>query len=340
MNRSGSAGSAQSVFPFFVGSGRSGTTLLRAMFDSHPQVCIPDEVSFLVRLSAPRNRWRYQRGKSFDRAAFLNLLRSNSSFRRWELPETLLQDLRADESLQSFSEVVRAVYKAQAMRHGKAQYGDKTPMHVLHMPVLLRLFPEAKFVHIIRDGRDVASSYLSIREWGPTSLEQAALDWRRRLTIGRRDGRLIGPVRYMEVRYEDLVTDTAKVVTEVCHFLGLGFDEGMLRYHERAETVIGDVHFPIRHQHLRLPPTPRLRDWRSDMPHESVIKFELLAGGVLSELGYERTVAENWSVGQRLSRSGLRMLSAAERLANRLKAAVRGITLAAASILHVRRERS
>ncbi|MEX2624536.1 MAG: sulfotransferase [Acidimicrobiia bacterium] len=340
MNRPQPGRIAQPVFPFFVGCGRSGTTLLRAMFDSHPQVFIPDEVSFVVRLSSPRNRWRYQRGNSFDRAALLHLLRRNNSFRRWGLPESFLRDLEADESLLSFSDVMRSVYGAQAIRYNKSKYGDKTPMHVLHMPQLLRLFPEARFVHIIRDGRDVASSYMSIKEWGPNTLEQAALDWRRRLTIGRRDGRVIGPRSYMEIRYEDLVVDPATVVREVCQFLELDFDEVMLRYHERAQSVIGDVRFPVRHQHLRLPPTPQLRDWRRDMPSEAVTKFELLAGGVLAELGYERTMPETWSPRQRLYRLGLRAFSGAARLSNGLKAAYRGIAYVAAEGLRQRRTRS
>lgn len=327
----------QPVFPFFVGCGRSGTTLIRAIFDSHPQLCIPDEVSFLVRLSARRNRWRYQRGNSFDRGALVDLLRRNSSFRRWDLPEGVLRDLKTDQSLSNFADVMRSVYGAQAARYGKVRYGDKTPMHVLHMPHLLGIFPEARFVHIVRDGRDVASSYLSIKEWGPASIEEAALDWKRRLTVGRRDGTVIGTHRYLEIRYEDLVTETRTIVAKVCKFLGLDFDDRMLRYHERAEKVIGDVRFPNRHENLRLPPTIGLRDWRRDMVREDVVKFELLAGDLLTELGYDRSMPDGWSPYQRLYRGGFRMFSGVSRSLIGLKGLTRGIATATGHNLGFRR---
>jgi hypothetical protein len=282
-------------FPFIVGSGRSGTTLLRAMFDSHPDLAIPDEVSFIVRLSRPHYARRYGWPRRFEPDRCADLLLANASLQRWGMPadeirRALLGPPGAPGApgapAGSFPDAVRRVYRRWAERQSKPRYGDKTPMHVLHQRHLSRMFPEARFVHIVRDGRDVAMSYLDAA-WGPATIEDAAVEWRRRVSAGRRSGRRLGPGRYMEVHYEDLVADPEPVVRRLCEFVDLPWDDRLLRYQERADDVIGATRFPAAHQRLRLPPTPGLRDWRRDMDAADVARFEAIAGRQLSAFGYE-----------------------------------------------------
>jgi hypothetical protein len=279
------------VFPFFVGSGRSGTTLVRAVFDSHPDLAIPDEVSFVIRYARPHYALRYGWPRRFDVAACTDLILANAAFRRWGLPrEDVTAALSDPPPPQDFPDAVRRLYALWARRQGKPRYGDKTPMHVLHISRLARMFPEARFVHVIRDGRDVALSYLGV-DWGPSTVEDAAVEWRRRVRAGRRAGRRLGPDRYREICYEDLVVAPERVVRDVCGFIALPWDDALLRYHERAGEVIGATRFPTAHQRLRLPPTPGLRDWRRDMDPVDVERFEAVAGPLLVDLGYERVTA-------------------------------------------------
>ncbi|MGH8773902.1 MAG: sulfotransferase [Jiangellaceae bacterium] len=278
----------QDVFPFFVGSGRSGTTLVRAIFDSHPELAIPDEVSFIIRFARPHYALRYGWPRRFDVAACADLILHNESFRRWGIPEDAVLAALADPPPSTFADTVRRLYALWAAGQGKPRYGDKTPMHVQHLHRLGRMFPEARFVHIIRDGRDVALSYLSVA-WGPSTIEGAAVEWRRRVRQGRRAGRRLGSGRYREIRYEDLVADPERVVGQICQFLGLPWDDALLRHHERADDVIAATRFPAAHQRLLLPPTTGLRDWREEMATDDVTRFEAIAGPVLDELGYERS---------------------------------------------------
>jgi hypothetical protein len=279
---------APPVFPFFVGCGRSGTTLLRAMFDSHPDLAVPDEVSFVIRFARPHYARRYGWPGRYDPGAAADMVLANDSFRRWGLPageaRAALTDAPAPAS---FAATVRRAYAAYAARAGKPRYADKTPMHVLHLDRLGRLFPEARFVHLVRDGRDVASSYRSVA-WGPGGIEDAALLWRRRVAAGRRAGRRLGPGRYREVRYEHLVAEPEVVVRDLCGFLEVPWDARLLRYHERAGEVIAATHFPAAHERLRMPPTPGLRDWRADLSPAEVARFEAIAGRELVAYGYER----------------------------------------------------
>jgi hypothetical protein len=187
----------------------------------------------------------------------------------------------------TYSDAIRALYARYAQRQGKRRYGDKTPIYVLHVAFLAGLFPEAKFVHVIRDGRDVALSYLDA-SWGPDTVEKAAWYWKRAVRRGRRDGGEIGPARYMEVRYEHLLEDTQAHVRAVCAFIGIDFTPSMLRYYENADALLSGIPpAQVEHQNLRRPPTKGLRDWRHQMSRRDIAVFESIAGDLLSDLGYE-----------------------------------------------------
>jgi len=162
---------------------------------------------------------------------------------------------------------------------------------VLNMPSLAELFPESRFVHIVRDGRDVALSLMEV-DFGPDSIDEAALRWRRSVRQGRRVGGLLGPGRYLEVRYETLVAEPGDVLPRICSFLDLRFDEAMLRYFETAGSALRGMNDRQRghHPNVHSPPTVGIRDWRRQMNSAQVAAFEAIAGDALEELGYPRSV--------------------------------------------------
>ena len=271
-------------FPFFVGRGRSGTTLLRAMFDSHPQMAIPGESHFVAPMALQRSRYETSRG--FDAESFTADLLRHPRFHLWALPEAGVRAEILQDPPRDLADAVRRVFAMYARSRGKARYGDKTPIYVIHMRVLARLLPDARFVHIIRDGRDVALSYQEV-EFGPGSLAESALQWKRWVRTGREAGHRLGPARYREVRYEDVLDDSKGVLRALCGFLELEYDDTMLEYPNRATEVARGSAFPQAHGGLALPPTKGLRDWRRQMPREDVALFEAIAGDLLEELGYE-----------------------------------------------------
>jgi hypothetical protein len=169
----------------------------------------------------------------------------------------------------------------------KTRWGDKTPGYVRHIRALADLLPEAHFVHLIRDGRDVALSWLDV-PFGPKSITEAAMRWRKDVRVGRRAGRRHAAGRYMEVRYENLVSRPEKVLRRICDFVDLTYERKMIDYTSRAEAVIQATLEPESHQRLRRPPTPGLRDWRREMPEDDVRDFRAVAGDMLEKLGYDR----------------------------------------------------
>jgi hypothetical protein len=162
---------------------------------------------------------------------------------------------------------------------------------VRHLPLIAEAFPEARFVHIVRDGRDVALSLLEM-EWGPVNVVDAARFWRQRIEAGRRAGEKLGPDRYTELRYEEFVADPEGETRRICGFVGIEFEKEMLDYPAAADEIIGQSEVPHRHEGLRERPTSGRRDWRNQMEPKQVALFEAIAGPTLTTFGYERSVPQ------------------------------------------------
>jgi hypothetical protein len=267
-----------------LGVSRSGTTLLRVVLDRSPGLAIPDE-SFFVPLLARRH------GKTAERDAFLDDVARLPTLRDWGLaPGDVAAFLRPDMPT---GEAIAAIFEVYAAKAGKPRWGDKTPMYMRHLVLLERLFPDAQYVHLIRDGRDAALSFLDMpegtftRTWAhPTTPARFACLWRKEITGARALGRDVGSSRYLEVRYEALVADPATTVAAICAWAELPFEQAMLEY---AGEV--DVSAKPHQQRLLTPPTKGVRSWREEMPTADIRAFEEIAGDLLAELGYEVTNA-------------------------------------------------
>ena len=265
--------------PIIVGTPRSGTTLLRAMLDSHPDLAITPETYFLVGL-AKSPRFSLSRSR-FNRERFLEDLFSHPRFPLWGLAEADVRNELAARTVSSYTEAFRVLYLLYANQAGKTRAGDKTPWYVRHIDFLHQLLPEARFIHMIRDGRDVALS----RGGG---IVEGAIAWRTAVRGGRRAGARVGSSSYTEVRYEDLVRDPQGELRRICKFLDIKFDKAMLDYPKRATTVRAGFHRPDSPAHTRLsePPSLRRDNWEVRMSPADIAMFETIAGRLLDELGY------------------------------------------------------
>ena len=272
-------------FVFVVGKGRSGTTLVRAMLTAHPDMAIPPETHFIVPLSMDDAVVDHPAGIDVD--AFVDRLERHHGFPGMGLEAPRIRTELAQRGPLGYADAIRTLFEIYARSQGKSRYGDKTPGHVLHIPVLSSLFEEARFIHVIRDGRNVMLSNFDTA-FGPAGIAEGALVWRRLVTEGRRTGRALGPERYCEVRYEDLLDDPETVIRRLAAFSSLDYHEDMLRYFDSGSTIVGSAD---HHRNLDLPPTKGLRDWSSEMPAHQLAVFERLAGDQLEAFGYERSAA-------------------------------------------------
>ena len=280
--------------PFVVGLGRSGNTLLRLMLDAHPDLAIPPETDFI-----PEVATRCEAAED-PRAEFVRAVTGHWRFTDLRLDGAELERRVAPIEPFEVGAGLRALYGLYAEKFGKARFGDKSPFYLDHMPLVERLMPEAHFLHVIRDGRDVAVSILPL--WfGPNSVRKAAPWWRDGIERARAAG--TGLRRYQELRYEDLVLDTEPTLRRVCDFIEVPFDPAMLEYHERAGERIREVRTEGRgvrgdgvvtveqrhaiHRMTRSPPQPdRIGRWRAELGWWERRRFEAVAGDLLAELGY------------------------------------------------------
>ena len=263
-----------------LGVSRSGTTLLRVVLDRSPGIAIPDE-SFFVPLLARRH------GKTVDAKQFLDDIARIPGLRDWGVSvASLAPRIRSGMPI---AEALAAIYEAYADAAGKPRWGDKTPMYMRHLALLDELFSDAQYVHLIRDGRDTALSFLQMpegtftRTWAhPRTPAQFACLWRKEVAEARALGRRVGAMRYHEVRYEALVADPDTTVRGICAFAAIEFEPAMLDY---AGAV--DVSSKPHQQRLLAPPTTGVRSWRDDMAAADVAAFEAIAGDLLRELEYD-----------------------------------------------------
>jgi hypothetical protein len=274
-------------YVFFVGCPRSGTTLVRRIGDAHPELAVIGEQHWLPRW------WKQRKGIASDGTVTLALadaLLADPRFRKVEVAPERVRTLAAERK--PYARFVSELFDLHGEVKGKRLVGEKTPFYVRRIPTLHDLWPEARIVHLIRDGRDVALSLLSwdraernvgrLPTWDDDRLITAALFWDWNVRQGRDAGALLGE-NYYEMRYERLVADPEGACRELCDFLSLPYEPSMLRFHE-GRTRPGESA-----KDAWLPVTSGLRDWREQMSTDEVRRFEAAAGSLLDELGYERT---------------------------------------------------
>lgn len=277
------------VSPIFVlGCGRSGTTLVRLLLTAHPDIGIPPEGRFVLDLFG-----RYYRGGavlSEPVERFCKAVVSSDRFDEWKLDHGRILERLRSVGKKTYANLVDAVYRVYLahLESGKRRWGDKNIEYVMEIPKILRLFPDARIIHVIRDGRDVALSYRSV-EFGPRDLFGSAVFWRRRTLRGRAAGRRAGSVRYLEVQYENLVSKPEDACRRMCAFLGEAFSSEMLEFHEynRRKQLVPQHRLGWHGNTLKPITASRSGLWREQMPTRELMIFESVAGKALKEFGYE-----------------------------------------------------
>ena len=280
-------------YVFIVGCPRSGTTLLQRMIDAHPQIAITPETHWIPRYFQGRI------GVTPDgvvTAELIDRLLEYERFSKLEIDRATLQTLIGSSPKLLYSSFVSKLFDLYGQAQGKALVGDKTPAYVEKLPMLHELWPHAKIVHLIRDGRDVCLSLRNwsrgektcgrFSSWAEDPIATVAFWWKRLVQVGQENGAVLGSKLYYELRYESLVQNPEQECSALCEFLGLKYHQAMLRFFEgRTRKEPG-----LNSKDAWLPPTPGLRDWTKEMPLAEVERFEAAAGDLLAALGYTRLV--------------------------------------------------
>lgn len=217
---------------FIIGTGRCGTTMLASILNSHSQICVPPETQLLCQYAGNGAGLHelFEAGAQFDGTAeqFIGYVQKRcphklheyfdyaSYFQAQHYPVTRLKEFMGD------------FYAAIATAKNKSICIEQTPWYGQRIDVLEDLFPTAKYIHMVRDGRDVAISF-SRTPWWHNNIEHNLVRWAAEVDrIQRLSNRMLSPERILTVRYEDFVDAPHAKLEEICSFLGVAYEPSML----------------------------------------------------------------------------------------------------------------
>lgn len=277
---------ASEVRPTFLfGMERSGTTLLSMMVGAHPEMAVPLAttgmwIDFGQRLEA------YGHLKTGDDLGRLvDDVLSHERVRLWDA-ELERKKVLEDLPLGDYGAVIGRVHGAYARAKGKPYWANIDIATLDHMELVNDWLPTARFVQIVRDGRDVALSHQTM-PYGSGNIADCAHAWVARVGVNAKMGRILGPERYLALRFEDLVGDSEPTLKRLCRFLGLAYDPAMLRYAEMVDEKIPTDRRWLWPAIDKPPQSGKLALWRRGMTETQRIVFEDIAAESLKNWGYE-----------------------------------------------------
>lgn len=237
---------------FLVGSERSGSTLLRLMLDHHPRLAFFFEFEYAVEFMPEFNGWP-------NLEDYYRELESNRIF--------LAGSLEIVRGL-DYPQLIDDFLRQKRDRDGKPLVGAVVHRH---FDRLLRIWPDARFIHLIRDGRDVGRSYI---EMGWAGNMYTAVDgWIMAEQLWSKLSQIVPEERKIDVHYEGLATETVPTLTRICEFIGVSYDSAMLDYSTHSTYE---------------PPSPKfVGTWRRKLSPHEVQLAEMKCGSMLTERGYE-----------------------------------------------------
>lgn len=272
---------------FIVGSGRCGSTLLRRMLMTSPQIHIPPETAML-----PQILHAFQRRRDLPWPELVRMTVSRFEYHRdfdifnMSLRHVAVELLSTAKPQRSLARILDAIYRAHAEQHSRptARWGDKTPYNVYVMDDIMRTFPDVQFVILIRDGVDVVESMLS-RNVMASTLAEGAERWRSAVVAGERFARR-HPSSCHEVRYESLVDHPVQEMQRLCAFLDLEFVPAMIDSLASAESMHDVQRFEHFEETARPVTTSHIGKGRRNLTEEQRRQLDALIGEDLRRLNY------------------------------------------------------
>lgn len=275
---------------FLTGVGRSGTTLLQSMLNSHPEICFTPETHFIKKYIVPSLSGRIK----YNSQLLLNQLESDSAISRLEIDwETIFgnREIKCSGCVITFFEELFDVYISKL---NKPHFGDKDPMNAPFIPHIKKAFPDAYLIHIIRDPRDVILSRMR-SDWGKnTSFFMHVTEYQSHLKKALKDGKEQFGEKYIEVFYEKLLENPEQELKRVCNKLGVSYSEEMMNYHQKSDKIVFGDEKSWKENVFKPVMKDNTQKWKKELSPTQVAKIE---GGIevlMQQLGYELSTKGMW----------------------------------------------
>jgi hypothetical protein len=278
---------------FIIGRPRSGTTLLRMLFEAHPNALVPPESPFIIILYK-----KYQHIRNWDEPTireFVNDIFKVRYFDKWLIDkESLVNGLLEIKGERTFQEIVKQVCLSYQSLYDKQEIlmlGDKNPAYSLHIHHIHRLFPQAKIIHITRDYRDNYLSLTNVNFEVPI-VPLVIYRWKFNMKLAMKLKERC-PEMVCRIRYEDLASRPEEEFGKICRFLGIDFDPKVMSFYEKKEEA-GRAYASaddllVVHKSLFNPiSTDRMNLWKKEMKPRDIRIADLVAGKMADKAGYQR----------------------------------------------------
>jgi hypothetical protein len=268
---------------FIIGTQRSGTTLLRLILNSHSQIAIPRESAFLMPLLKKKFINRCFSGKTIkafdDNISLLPVFKNTYVDGNYS---DFFSQLSQRERV-TLRELIDDMFSSHCRNEGKSIWGNKTPSFFRKIDILFTLFPDAKFIHIVRDGRDVFDSW---RKMNPSMNNVAfvALDWRYKLLRIEKSFKKIPANNRITIRYEDLLNTPENIIESICSLLGVNREANMLDFYKSSHKYTIPHHSELIFKPLD---KSNVYKWKNNLISREVKIFNLLARHYLKKYNYE-----------------------------------------------------
>lgn len=281
---------------FVIGNPRSGTTLLRLMLTNHANIVIPPECGFAV--------WFYEKyhALGFSESvidAFIQDISTARKIETWDLDYAKLREYIIKSNAVSYPQAVSAVYEFYGHSLGRTfhRWGDKNNFYLSHIETLHAMYPSAQFVHIVRDGRDIACSYKGLGKSRmsskyapnlPVNIREIAYEWVENIHKIRESFEKLPSKQVFEVRYEDLVLQPVQELQKICYFLGEPYDPAMESYYIKNQVERQEpVEFLLwKAKTVEKPTDSEVEKYKRELTDVEIAEFEHISGSILKLYDY------------------------------------------------------
>lgn len=271
--------------PFFiVGSGRSGSTLLRMILSSHPVVSIPPETWYILPLvkEFPLNSQLTIK----EVQGVVEIITSHYRWPDFQIDSNIIKERARELNKPFLRDVISLVYEHYLQKENKLIWGDKTPPYIQCVKELNILYPDAKFIHLVRDGRDVARSFQGKR-WAGRWLYGNTYEWKESIQYYLNYMQEDVSKKFINIKYEDLVLNTEDTICNICNFVGLKYSESMLDWMSTVENKIPKREAKIHKKLFRKPEKSDVFRWKNEMSLREVFVIESFLSDELKKMDYE-----------------------------------------------------
>lgn len=280
---------------FIIGNPRSGTTLFRLMLSAHPNIYIAQECGFL--------EYFYNKYKDFhgEKKLIDNYIKDVLNSRKiefWNLDETGLKSFVYDRTPNNYKELAASIYEyyGEKFYPDKNRWGDKNNYYLHHIEKIYDIYPEVKFLHIVRDGRDVVRSYLDLSKTKdnskyspdlPKTIQSASKDWVNNLNDISNSFKKINSDNIFEFRYEDLVMFPQKKLGEICDFLNEPFSDNMINYNQSNVDKEPEEFDGWKKTLNKGLVKTRINKWKKELSNKEIKTVEKIASDILIKYNYD-----------------------------------------------------